>query len=162
MHATHLTGGSFRYAGQYATVPAGYTYVRASVRVRNLAGATFMRARLGYRDDPATGTVTYGALTTGVAAPGWTTITVEGVVPSTTQYVNVITYPVDGPSSTNTPVDTEWGMDALCIELGTTADDTGPADYFDGDTYEGDGTFTARWTGTPNASTSQLTRGGTE
>jgi hypothetical protein len=161
LHATYTgTGGSFQYAGQSVYIPTGYTYVRATIMARNLAGSGYLRARLGYRDLPTTGTITYGAMTTGVAASTWTTLTVEAVIPATTQYLNVLVYAVDSATGTTIVTGTEWGLDGLCVELGTTAEDTGPATYFDGDTWEGDAVLNPRWTGTPNASTSELTRGG--
>ena len=161
LHATHAAGGTFLYAGQSTTIPAGFTYVRASIAVRNLAGAGFARIRFGYRDSPSSGTITYTTMTEGIAAIEWETVVIEGVIPSTTQYVNVVVYPVDGPSSTTTPAGTEWAIDSLLIEVGSTAEDTGSGGYFDGDTWEGDAVLDPRWTGTAGASTSELTRGGT-
>jgi hypothetical protein len=115
---------------------------------------------MGWRDGPTSGTFTYGTTATGVQATEWETLVIESAIPSTTQCINVIVYGTDGPASLNTPAAGQWALDSLVVEVGTDADDTGPAEYFDGDTWEGDAILDPRWTGTPGASTSELTRGG--
>lgn len=158
--AVNAAGGANIYLGQTVPIPAGYTYVRATVRGRAIAVASHLRARLGASPNINGTSAVYGSVTTGVTAGGWTTFTVEGVVPDTTLSVNILLYATDGAASMTAPAGSEWGMDGLCVEIGTSSADTGSAEYFDGDTWEGDTILTASWTGTPNASPSVLTRGG--
>lgn len=58
-----------------------------------------------------------------------------------------------GSSPSDAGIVTYW--DSIIVEETNTL-----KEYFDGDTWEGDTILDASWTGTPNASTSVLTRGG--
>ena len=151
---------SFKYFGQSTVIEPGYSYMKASVKVRFLSGHQYYRARIGYRDNPTTGTINYTTVSSGITATDWETIEIETAIPSTSQYINVLVYVTDGPESMAVSLASEFFVDAFCFSLGTSAGDAADPEYFDGSNYEGDAILTASWVGTPGLSRSVLTRGG--
>lgn len=145
---------TFRYVGQENQIPAGYTYFKARLRVRNVSGADYVRLRAAWRDSPTSGAYTTSAGNVAVATGGnWTLQTFEGVIPSTTQNLAIYAYPTTTPTAWATNDNTAVEIDALNISLGSSASDTPDPTYFDGNTPSNGGVSYA-WQGIENSSTS--------
>lgn len=129
--------GTFKYGGQSAVIPPGFTFMKASIAVKNVAGAGFVRLRVGYRDAETSGAVTYGPMGTGVETRGeWTILTISQAIPATTKYLAILAYGVDSVRGSANPAGTEIHIDSLCITLGASEAETPEPAYFDGDTAD--------------------------
>lgn len=153
LQVTFAAAGTFKYVGQSVTIPAGNSFVKASIAVRRISGAGFAKMRVGYRDGVSSGTITYGPLTDGVAlSSGWTLLSVEQEIPSTTQHLVVIAYGADTAGGTSVSAGSSWAVDALTVSLGGAKSTTPEAIYFDGSTSTA-GSIN-EWAGAPHRSES--------
>lgn len=153
LQVTYAAAGTFKYVGQNTVIEPGKSYIKASVAVRRIAGAAFAKMRVGYRDHPTTGALTYGPLSGGQPITGdWSTLTIEHAIPATTQHLVVIAYAADTADGTSVVAGSSWAIDALTISLGTTAEDTPAPTYLDG-SVTGPGVIN-EWLGAPDASVS--------
>lgn len=146
--------GTFKYVGQSTIITPGKSYIKASVAVRHITGAGFAKMRVGYRDHPTTGALTYGALTSGVPINAdWSILNIGHAIPATTQHLVVIVYATDTAEGSAVAAGSSWAIDAMNISLGSADADTPEPNYFDGDTPAA-GDYTYSWEGVPGASTS--------
>lgn len=126
--------GTNRFAGQQFSVPLGTTYLKIFLALKHLAGDSFARIRVGFRDSPTTGSFTYTPfLVSEQLTSAWKTFTLGTVIPATTQTVQVLVYGTDGLDSATT-TGYQLLQDAFCITGGTSEANTPSASYFDGST----------------------------
>lgn len=154
LQVTFAASSTFKYVGQNAIIEPGKSYIKVSVAVRRVSGAAFSKIRVGYRDHPTTGAITYGSLSEGVPiSSDWTTLTIGHSIPVTTQHLVVIVYATDTADGTTVVAGSSWVIDAMNISLGSTDSDTPDPSYFDGDT-PASGDYVYSWNGVSGGSTS--------
>lgn len=147
--------GTFKYIGQSLNVEPGFSYIKASIAVRSISGSKVSRLRIGYRDTPTSGAISYGDLTPGVVTNlGWSIVNIESAIPPTSMYLSVLSYMTESPTgSTAITPGTSWAIDSLIVTLGHNQEDTPNPEYFDGDSSD-IGDWINGWEGIPHASRS--------
>lgn len=133
LQVTFAAAGTFKYVGQNTVIAPGKSYIKASVAVRHIAGAGFAKMRVGYRDHPTTGALTYGPLSAAQPITGdWSILSIEHAIPATTQHLVVIVYASDTAAGTSVVAGSSWAIDAMNISLGNNETSTPEPNYFDG------------------------------
>lgn len=147
------TSGTYQFVALGVTVPAGYKYVKFRAAVKHVSGDAGYLLRLGYRDDPTTGTLTLTPIIPAkYLAPGWDLVNIEAVIPDTTRFIQPMMYGSDGGSGVGTTGYVHL-HDTYCMTLGQGPGDTPDPAYFDGDSSDtSDRQY--EWVGEPNASVS--------
>ncbi|UJQ87154.1 minor tail protein [Arthrobacter phage BaileyBlu] len=152
------SGAAFTYA--QATTPIDVTPGQF-IAMAGLAGsAVGSQVTLGVRFLDESLALVSAAWATSTTTAG--RLSVAAVVPATAIYAfpAIRVYAPNGAAPTAGDEGTFDNLITGTSTVSTAEALAAVADYFDGDTWEGDAVLTARWTGDPNASPSQLTRGG--